>query len=65
MAQVSILMVEQEILLAVAQYLQREYGVTVSTAGLHVSVKSKQNYKAEWEQAAIKIECSTSAQPQD
>ena len=45
---------EEEIYKAIAQYIQRETNISVDPNCIRVEVKSKQNYKSEWEQASIR-----------
>ena len=59
--QVEVRMIEEEIRLAIAEYIQRRYGLNVSHKQLQIWVKSTQNYKSEWEQATIKLEAQCSA----
>ncbi len=58
---VKIEMVESEILRAIAEYISRTYGVTIEASQLNVEVKSKQNYKSEWEAASIRVNASVTA----
>lgn len=55
MAQVKIEMAESEIRAALAAYVERHYGASVDPRELHVEVKSKQNYRSEWEKADIRV----------
>ena len=54
--QIEVRMIETEIREAIAEYIHRAYGVKVNAVQLTLWVKSKQNYKSEWEQAHIKLE---------
>lgn len=60
--QVSIMMVEDEIKDAIVAHIASHYGVTVSKQSLNILVKSKQNFKSEWETASIKVDCQLSAE---
>lgn len=53
---VKISMIEEEIRHAIVEYIAANFGVTVLATDIHIEVKSKQNYKSEWEQAAIRLE---------
>lgn len=59
--QVAIMMVEQEIKEAIVTYINSKYGVTIDATFLHIEVKSKQNYRSEWEKAAIRVNASIPA----
>jgi len=59
--QIKISMVEIEVRRAIADYIALHYGVHVNPDDLVIEVKSKQNYKSEWENAAIRLE--TTARP--
>lgn len=52
---------EPEILQAIAQFVADKTGVTVESKSLYVQVKSKQNFKSEWELAAIRVSCDVYA----
>jgi hypothetical protein len=54
---VKVELTEPEIMTAIADYIMRKVGVEVATKSLFVEVKSKQNYKSEWEQAAMRVSC--------
>jgi hypothetical protein len=60
--QMRLSMTEDEIKTAIVSYVASVYGVTIKKDHLHIEVKSKQNYKSEWEQAAIRIECPVTAE---
>jgi hypothetical protein len=47
---------EQDIRDILATYINKEYGTNFTWQDLPIYVKSKQNYKSDWEQAEIKIE---------
>lgn len=49
-------MSEKEIKAAIYHYLEQKSGVRVPDNSITILVKSKQNYKSEWEQADIKAE---------
>lgn len=53
---VHVAMDETEIRTAIAEYIFREYGIMMKPGELEIQVKSKQNYKAEWERAAIRVD---------
>jgi hypothetical protein len=53
---VKISMTEEEIRFAIVEYIRNNFGVSVIPFDLQIEVKSKQNYKSEWEQAAIRLE---------
>lgn len=55
--QIRVTMIEVEIRQAIAIYLENKYGVSVQADDLHIEVKSKQNYKSEWELASIRLDC--------
>lgn len=46
---------ENEIRQILADHLSRVFNVEISAEDLPIEVKSKQNYKSEWERAAIRI----------
>ena len=48
---------EQEVMLAIAEYISSSTGVEVNSKSLNVEVKSKQNFRSEWETAAIRVKC--------
>lgn len=52
----TITLVEEEIRRALSEYIARTYGVSIAPDQLPLMVKSKQNYKGEWEQASMKID---------
>jgi hypothetical protein len=45
---------EQDLQRLVAQYIEEQTGQTVKQEQICIEVKSKQNYKAEWEVAAYR-----------
>lgn len=51
---------QDEIYTAVSEYIQKTTGVAVYPKDVRIQVKSKQNYRAEWEEAQIKAEFSLS-----
>lgn len=55
--QVQLKMNEDEIREAIRSYLYSIYSISVEKNQLLIEVKSKQNYKSEWEQASIRIDC--------
>jgi hypothetical protein len=58
---VNVMMAEPEIKKAITEYVERNYGITIASEQLVIWVKSTQNYKSEWEHAAIKIEADCAA----
>lgn len=46
---------EIEIRRILASYVNNEFGISISAEELPIQVKSKQNYKSEWEEANIKV----------
>lgn len=48
---------EPEIMNAIREYISRLTNVEIESGDLRVEVKSKQNYKSEWEHAAIRVNC--------
>lgn len=46
---------ETEIRNILAAYLNNEFGLNISGEYLPIEVKSKQNFKSEWEQASIRV----------
>lgn len=59
---VAVEMDEDEIKKAIARWLSVEYGVAVDTTHLCLEVKSKQNYKSEWEKAACRVKAELRAE---
>lgn len=53
---VAVSLQEQEIKQAIADYVHTRSGVAIRPDAVTVEVKSKQNFKSEWEQAAIRCE---------
>lgn len=49
-------MSETEIREALASHLTAICGLTIDPAKIKIEVKSKQNYRSEWEEAAIRLE---------
>ena len=47
---------EENIRHILADYLNEKYHVDIAAKDLHILVKSKQNYRSEWEKADIKID---------
>lgn len=45
---------EQDLKSLVAVFIQEQTGQSVSVENIKIEVKSKQNYKSEWEEAAFK-----------
>jgi hypothetical protein len=54
-----ITLTEDDIYKAIANYIRANTGISVDPAAVNVEVKSKQNYRSEWEKAAIR--CSFEA----
>ena len=52
---ISVELNEDEIRKILASYLNNEYSLSLLSSDLHIEVKSKQNYKSEWEIADIRI----------
>lgn len=48
---------KEEILQALAEYVERTTGVSIVAFNLTVETKSKQNYRSEWEQVEIRVNC--------
>lgn len=46
---------EKEIRTALANHISNVFGIQFSVEEVPIEVKSKQNYKSEWESAAIRI----------
>lgn len=49
-------MTEDDIRRAISAHISSQIGLDISCADIRIEVKSKQNYKAEWELAAIRAE---------
>lgn len=47
---------EQDIRDILARYINGEYGTNFTWQDLPIQVKSKQNYRSDWEEAEIKID---------
>jgi actin-like ATPase involved in cell morphogenesis len=47
---------EDDIHAAIAAHISSQLGIDISTKDIKVEVKSKQNYRSEWEVAAIRAE---------
>jgi hypothetical protein len=45
---------EAEIMAAIQSYIASHTGIELSAKDINIEVKSKQNYRSEWEQAAIR-----------
>lgn len=54
--QVKVSLSELEIKDAIARYIAENVGVKIEASAVVIEVKSKQNFKSEWEQAAIRCE---------
>lgn len=52
---INIDLTDKDFQLAVADYIQRHTGVEPSEYTMIIEVKSKQNYKSEWEQAELRV----------
>jgi len=48
---------EKEIQEAIAKFIFDKFGVGVRAEDLYIETKSKQNYRSEWEKAAIRVDC--------
>lgn len=46
---------EEEIRGIIANYLQETFGIVFAAKDIPIQVKSKQNYKSEWEEAEIRV----------
>jgi hypothetical protein len=55
MAKVEIELTEEDIRRYITEQLNVAYGLNISWDKLPIEVKSKQNYKSEWEEAAIRV----------
>jgi hypothetical protein len=53
---INITLNEQDIRDILAEYINSQYGTDFTWQQLPIKVKSKQNYKSEWEEAEIKID---------
>lgn len=58
--QVSVSLDEKEIRRAIADYVEKQTRVSIQPGDVKVEVKSKQNYRSEWEVAAIRCEFTAS-----
>jgi len=52
---ISVELDEFDIRRILTNYINNEYGTNISPDKLYIEVKSKQNYKSEWEIATIRI----------
>lgn len=52
---------EAEIRGILAEFINTNFNVEVKGADLPIESKSKQNYKSEWETAAIRVKCTISS----
>lgn len=55
---VQVSMTEAEIRRALGAYIKTEMGISIVLDHIEIQVKSKQNWKAEWEKANIKADFS-------
>jgi hypothetical protein len=53
---------EDDIRSAISNYISSVLGLNINPTDILIEVKSKQNYKSEWEQAAIR--CNFEAKPE-
>lgn len=53
---------EDDIRNAIGNYISSCLGLNIASKDIVIEVKSRQNYKSEWEQAAIR--CSFEAKPE-
>jgi hypothetical protein len=60
--QAKIALSESEILSAVRSYIAAQTGIEVASSEIKIEVKSKQNYRSEWEEAAIRCEFNAKVQ---
>lgn len=54
---------QEDIENAIKNYIREEHGIDLHNPGkfrLHIEVKSKQNYKSEWEEAAFRAKVISS-----
>ena len=58
MARVNVEMDENDVCKAIADWIRYNYGVSIPEDSLPIEVKSKQNYKSEWENANIRVKVS-------
>lgn len=54
---IKVALTQPEIMQAIAEYISRKTNVDVAPSELRVEVKSTQNYRSEWENAAIRVNC--------
>jgi hypothetical protein len=57
---VKVALSQDEIKTAIANYVQSRTGVAIDASSVSVQVKSTQNYRAEWENAAFRAEFEAS-----
>jgi hypothetical protein len=62
---ISIELSEQDIRKIIADHLSREWAVTFYPDQLPIQAKRKQNYHAEWEEAAIRINTTVTPSRKD
>jgi hypothetical protein len=53
---ISVHLTEEDIRRIISTYIVENFGVNIPPDKLDIEVKSKQNYKSEWESAAIRLE---------
>lgn len=53
---INIKLTADEIKVAISDYILERYGIHILPKSVPLLVKSKQNYRSEWEQADIKVE---------
>lgn len=58
--QVKIKLSAKEIREAIHSWIQREIGIAIYPDDIRIQVKSKQNYKSEWEEAAFRAHFESS-----
>jgi len=56
--QVNVEMNEKDIRDAISDWIRKEVGVSIYPQQVKIQVKSKQNYKSEWEEAAFRANFS-------
>ena len=52
---ISVELTEENIRAILAEWINEKFYLSLSGSDLHIEVKSKQNYKSEWELAHIRV----------